>query len=228
MLLIDAWNLLHAAATRDEPLADLDLPSLVAVLARTRWAGTKTTLVCDGPRPGAGHAAPSAAMIAETRIIYTGATREADDQIEQILESCSFARRITVVSSDKRLRRAARKAGADWLSAQAFCEQLEKDLARTKREPLPAFVHEIPLGPHAVDYWMREFALPDDWGPRVDPQPIRPPPPPRQPDRTEPPPAEPPSSRPARPLDPQTRRLLREHDIDESDLDMDQYLPDDS
>lgn len=225
MLLIDAWNLLHATATRAEPLADLDVRSLVAVLARTRWAGTKTMLVCDGPRPGSGHAAPGAATIAEARIIYTGATREADDQIEQILESCSFARRITVVSSDKRLRRAAKRAGAHWLSAQAFCKQIEADLARAKREPVPAFAREIPLGPYAVDHWMREFALPDDWGPRVDPSPIQPPSadPPAEPA----PPTEPPPSRPTPSIDPETRRLLDEYAIEEADLDMDQYLPDD-
>ncbi len=225
MLLIDAWNLLHAAATRPEPLADIDdLPSLVALLARTRWAGTKTTLVCDGPRPGSGHGAPSATMIAETRILYTGSTLEADDRIEQILASSSFARRITVVSSDKRLRRAAQRARAQWMSSQTFCKQIERDLARSQHEPLPAFVHEIPLGPAAVEHWMRQFGLPDDWGPTIAPAP---------PQETPTPPAPPapddePHTPPPEPLDPETRRLFDDYGIDEADLDMNTHLPDDT
>lgn len=221
MLLLDAFNILHATGELPPEHADIDVPGLVALLARSRYAGTPTTLVCDGPRPGVGHAGPSTTAIAHARILYTGAGREADDEIERLLESSSFASRMLVVSSDKRVQRAARRRRAHWTRSSTFLHQIALDLTRRTREPLPKWVHEIPLAPTEVERWMRQFGLPEGWGPRGE---AIPPPSPnpgqpveREEDRTpDPPPIL---------LDEATRRLIAEHEIDPGDLDMGRWMP---
>lgn len=228
MLLLDAFNIIHATGVLPPEHADIDVPGLVALLVRSRYARTPTTLVCDGPRPGVGHAGPSASAIAGTRILYTGAGREADDEIERLLEASSFASRMLVVSSDKRVQRAARRRGARWTRSSTFLHHVALDLARPARDPLPKWVHEIPLGPAEVEQWMRQFGLPEDWGPRAERRPPAPSPPSNPPARD--PPAsgarvepEPPAGPPIR-LDEATRRLIEEHAIDPDELDMGRWM----
>jgi len=229
MLVVDAFNVLHTTGVLPPDLAGLELADLVELIERSRYAGLAVTLVCDGVRPGAGHAGPGATRIGEARAIYVGGGREADAEIERLLATSSHARRMLVVSSDRRLRRAARRVGAKWIRSSTFLGQLVSDHGRRRREPIPKWVHEIPLGPEAVERWLAEFGLPSDWGPRVEP-------PPGEDARAEsmrsegPQRAErdaSPESTEARPpilLDEATRALIEEHGIDPDELDMRRWV----
>ncbi|MCC5787213.1 MAG: NYN domain-containing protein [Phycisphaerales bacterium] len=159
MLLIDAFNVLHATGVLPEHLAGLELPGLAALVEQSRYAGRPVTFVCDGVRPGAGHAGPSAARIGAASVLYAGGGREADAEIEKIIGSSSFAARLLVVSSDNRIRKAARRRGAAWMKSEAFLKQLAEDAERGRPEPLPSFVHEIPLSPAEVGHWLEVFGM---------------------------------------------------------------------
>ncbi len=230
MLLIDAYNLLHVTDVLPTEHADIDVPGLVSLLQATRYAGTPTTIVCDGVRPGVGHGGPSATVIGDAKVLYAGGGREADDEIERLLEVTSHASRLLVVSSDKRIQRAAKRRKAGWTRSETFLEEIARDLDRKRAEPLPKWVHEIPLGAEQVSAWMAEFGLPEDWGPRVTEaeaaveeaaehtkldhgKPSKG----RSKEANKPP-------TPVFELDDRTRRLIEEHAIDPDHLDMSQWL----
>lgn len=160
MLVVDTFNVLHVTGVLPPELAGLEVPDLVRLVAASRYAGQQATFVCDGARPGMGHGGPSAYAMGTARVLYPGVGRDADSEIEKLLELASFASRITVVSSDQRLRRAARRRGAVSLSSEKFLERLAEDHGRGgESDALPAFVHEIPLDRYSVAHWMAEFGL---------------------------------------------------------------------
>ena len=234
MLLIDAYNVLHETGVLPQEFADIDIPGLVGLLQLTRYAGTPTTIVCDGVRPGAGHGGPSATVIGDAKVLYAGGGREADDEIERLLEVTSHASRLLVVSSDKRIQRAAKRRRAGWTRSATFLAEIARDLDRKTVEPLPKWVHEIPLGGEGVAAWMREFGLPEDWGPRTEPGVQEPgsqlddaaETPCARPDQRVSPPTRAQEDTPVPPfvLDDQTRRLIEEHAIDPDMLDMNKWL----
>jgi len=172
MLLIDAYNVLHQSGHAGSDYADIELPELVALLDSSRYAGRAALLVCDGVRPGIGHTAPSVTRIGQARVLYTGAGRDADSEIEAIIAQSAAPRRLLVVSSDKRLRRAARRRRAPSLTSESFMVHLRDDADRSRTEPLPKWVHEIPLDANAVAAWIRRFGLDTpDTDPRAADQP---------------------------------------------------------
>lgn len=161
MLLVDAFNLIHAS--RDlTGVADL-----LSRLASGRHAGRDITLVCDGsvePRDAHEQAVVTRCLSGSRsrRVLYAGPHREADDLIEDLLREARDAARITLVSSDRRLRQAAARAGAGCIESRDFLRDLEEDgVRRAARAERPDPV----LDRASVAWWMAEFGL----APRRDP-----------------------------------------------------------
>ena len=132
MLVIDTYNVLHAIEGLGEEAAELDVCSLGRLIASSRYRGTACMLVCDG-NAGASGAVEGAEGV---RVRYVGAGRDADSEIERVLSSNSSPRRILVVSSDHRLRRAAEKRRSKWLDSRSFLERILAD-AETVRKGGP-------------------------------------------------------------------------------------------
>jgi len=130
MILLDTYNVLHAIEGLGPAAADLDVASLGRLIASSRYAGTPCTLVCDGNRGQSGpiKGAPG------VRTIYAGAGKDADSLIEHLIEASSSARRMLVVSSDRRIQRAAEKARAKWIASPAFLSQILHDAASAPGE----------------------------------------------------------------------------------------------
>lgn len=176
MLLIDAYNVLHVQGVLPPYLAGLEVDGLARLIGVSRYARQRVVLVCDGAaprsRPFTGHGGgggsrtlAACAGAAEgsgsdgIRIVHAGGGRDADTLIEEMLRSDSAARRWTVVSSDRRVQRAAISAGGRVLEAPAFLRQLVHDDARPAPTPHPRQVHKIPLDRLDVALWIREFGV---------------------------------------------------------------------
>ena len=73
-------------------------------------------------------------------------------------------RRVTVVSTDQRLRKAAKRAAASSLTSEAFLAQIATDMEAPKaRASSPAAGKpEVPLDPFALRRWLDEFGLGSD------------------------------------------------------------------
>jgi predicted RNA-binding protein with PIN domain len=134
------------------PLAGIDGGGLADLIAGSRFAGETTWLVCDGT------GGPEAARL-RGRIVthYAGRGSEADDRIGRMIDASSSPRRLTVVSSDHRVRRMAQRRRCAWLSAESFLSQLVDDSnARSTRR---AMRPPVPLDRRQVDRWVRSFGL---------------------------------------------------------------------
>ncbi len=166
MLLIDAYNVVRAQWVLPESRRGLDVAALIHLIGRSRYAKRRLRVVVDG-RPGpdwlrhgvfdtlAGHAWT---RLGRAEVVFSGREREADDVIEDILARTKGIS-ITVVSSDRRLIRAAGRAGADQIGNGSFLRQLNEDLDRAHAERIPAFAAEVPLDRYSVAHWMKEFGF---------------------------------------------------------------------
>ena len=181
MLLVDAYNVVRAQWVLPASRRGLDVRGLIGLIGRSRFAGRRLRVVVDGrPSPDwlrhgvydtlAGHAW---SRLGRAEIVFSGRDAEADDVIEEILDRTRGVA-ITVVSSDRRLVRAAGRAGADQIGNGSFLRLLNEDLDRADAERLPAFAAEVPLDPESVAHWMREFGF--EPPPPQRPAPAGPPP----------------------------------------------------
>lgn len=159
--IIDAYNVLHAWRTGPATgSARTELPALARLIAASSYAKQRVTLVCDGASP-TGHAGrtrpdPESNALA----LYAGPGKDADSLIERLVLADTAPKRLTVVSSDRRLQRAARKRGGNALPAPAFLARIVRDAAKPPDTPdRPAFAQRTPLDNASTAYWLDVFGI---------------------------------------------------------------------
>ncbi len=161
MLIVDTYNVLHTTGVLPPRLAAPGVPGLVRLLASSRYAHRRITLVCDG-----GSDRQSGYRMGNIHILYAGPAREADDVIEHLIRRYARGNVLEVVSSDRRLQRAARRHRAGSISSESFLEHLVHD----ERLPPPrrgnVLRKQVPLDAYSVAQWLREFGY--------EPSPTRP------------------------------------------------------
>jgi predicted RNA-binding protein with PIN domain len=87
------------------------------------------------------------------RVRFAPRGSEADDLLEELIRKHSSPRALTVVSSDHRLHRAARRRGATPVDSDKWVADIQ--LNRTDDQPEPDR-HEK-LGPEELRNWLEEF-----------------------------------------------------------------------
>ncbi len=135
-LIIDTYNVLHSGLPEapDEPGADI--LHLAERIATSRFrAETQVMLVCDGVPP-AGVSFPASHR--NCRILFAGAGREADALIEDLIRENSAPARLLVVSSDRRILKAAKKRRARTLTSPEFLFQLAAPAGPERATPADA------------------------------------------------------------------------------------------
>jgi len=171
MLLVDAYNVLHTTGVLPPDLAGPEVEDLAQLIGRSRYGRHQAWLVCDGAgseRIGARafQGRPSVLRLGHVRIVFAGAGKEADDEIERVLAGSSAARRMIVVSSDRRIRAAARRVRAVSLDSRTFLGHMVAD-NEVGKSVQPGRSSE-PLDPGSVAAWMEEFgyAMPSHTAPK--------------------------------------------------------------
>jgi len=132
---------------------DADRAELTKLLARLASQGHKVHVVYDGSAPAD---APSAT--AGVKVSYSG-KRSADELMEQLIAADTAPRRLTVVSTDHRIRRAARRRRCRILTSEEFAVALSrasKAKAPRRDEPLEKQVGPLP---GSTQEWLREFGF---------------------------------------------------------------------
>ena len=158
MVIIDAYNVLHRTGVLPPSLAGPDLKELCGLIARSRYAARSPLLVCDGgPAGDPDPASDRSFRVAHqgVEVLYAGKGIEADDAIERLVLAHSAPKRLTVVSSDRRVQRVGKRRRARVLDSDAFLAHLAADAGKrpAKLPPYP----KTPLEHDEVDGWMREF-----------------------------------------------------------------------
>jgi len=162
-LLIDGYNLLHAAGIFGRGPARSRLEA--SRLALLNWVAEhvppgsvgRTTVVFDAT--GAPPGLPRVAEYRGMTVRFADRTSDADSLIEELIEAEPDPRRLTVVSSDHRLHRAARRRRATAVDSDVWYEQT----ARPKPKPAAQPGEErppVPLLAEDVEYWIGQFGGP--------------------------------------------------------------------
>ncbi len=167
MLLVDAYNVIGARWCLPRDQRALDVPGLIAWIQRSpRYGRRRARIVCDG-RPGPGWDRANLletsggliwTRIGHTEVVFSGPGREADDVIEDTLARAKGIA-ILMVSSDRRLIRAAREAKAEQIGNGAFLKALAADTRDQDHPERPAFATDVPLSGASIAHWMREFGF---------------------------------------------------------------------
>lgn len=162
-IIIDGYNLLHAANIVAEGPGKYTLEKsrrsvLRAVAALlTAKERTTTTVVFDGKDapPGLKKVAEFAGMT----VLFSEPGTEADDVIEDLIKSNTVPRRLTVVSGDHRLHRAARRRQATAIDSDVWYQKRLAERRRNRAEqskPNPE-QNDKKLSQEEVADWMDKF-----------------------------------------------------------------------
>ena len=137
--LIDGYNLMHAAGAIDgreirrelfERKRRRFLNELADALGPERCQ--QTTVVLDASTAPADF--PLETVYQGLNLIFALGDESADARIETLIAAHSSPKSLTVVSSDRRIRRAAQRRRARTLAADEFLDLLENFQTRTRHE----------------------------------------------------------------------------------------------
>ena len=167
--LIDGYNLMHAAGAIDgrESRRELFqrkrrrfLCDLADALGPERCR--QTTVVLDASTPPGDF--PIKTVYQGLNLIFALGDENADARIEALIAAHSAPKSLTVVSSDRRIRRAAQRRRARSLSADEFLDLLER-FQTAKRHEMPSrnpatprsLDRDSPLSAEEAALWLAEF-----------------------------------------------------------------------
>ena len=165
MIIIDCYNLLHT--TMPPSLAGLDERMLCRLLARAGYDRGRAMIICDGVvKPHA----PESSDFDGIELVYSGPRRSADDLIVELVNADSAPRRLTVVTNDRQIQRAARRRRAKVRSCEALIQDLAAAAGGRSDAPTPSpspKPDHVRLTDQQVQQWLDEFGLdgstPPDW-----------------------------------------------------------------
>jgi hypothetical protein len=168
--LIDGYNVMYAAGLLGHRLGRDGLrkvrrrflndvaDSLESVAAHL------TTIVFDARN--APESVPETTTHKGLNVIFSVHEEDADSRIEQLIARHSSPKQLTVVSSDHRIREAARRRKAQPLTAEAFLEDLDRRKRQRRRVVEPSEPPNLSKIPEAIQddraYWLTQFAHLDD------------------------------------------------------------------
>jgi predicted RNA-binding protein with PIN domain len=172
--LIDGYNLMHASgAAGDSKVGPAAfrrrrrrfLNELAAGLGVER--ARETTVVFDANSPPPDFALETSFM--GLNLIFALGDENADARIEQLIAAHSSPKSLTVVSSDHRIRQAARRRKARALTADQFLDQLERGRTKRSERSEDATSHQPetadrdwPVSTEEAAYWLEQFGEVDN------------------------------------------------------------------
>jgi predicted RNA-binding protein with PIN domain len=155
-VIIDGHNLLHSIRKEESnvgPISDVQLCHIIGRYLKLIYEKGEIVFDGTGPRDKSGFD-----NISNLEVSFAGLNSDADTVIEDKIKANTAPRRLTIVSSDRRLRDAARKRKATVVKSQVFWDNLCKQLARKKTKPEPVGKrHGLSEG--ETDLWLKIFGL---------------------------------------------------------------------
>jgi predicted RNA-binding protein with PIN domain len=161
-ILIDGYNVLFALALIPKEVQPGDLQrarlTLLDMLHRALGeAGRGVTVVFDAA--GAPPGAPGDFVRHGIEVRFAERKEEADEALERLIRAASAPQKLTVISSDLRLRQAAQRRGARSVRAEDILEWLDEMRAnRRQSKPATPAPEDKPAREPNVDHWLRAFS----------------------------------------------------------------------
>ncbi len=157
-LLLDTYNILHTTGVLPPEFAGPGIDDLAGLVAASRYARETVQMICDGtgqPRRPVGEDA-------DIRVRFAGPGADADTLIIEMIDAAADPKRVTVVSSDGAIQRAARRRRCAALTSEEFLDHLARDndsANRTATPTGPAPKPPAPLSSDQVERWIDIFDL---------------------------------------------------------------------
>jgi len=154
--IIDGYNLLHSVQKHPDtvgPISDVQLCHMIGKYLRI--VADAAEIVFDGLGPPEKTPFEN---VYNTDIIFSGTRNDADTIIENKIAANSAPKRLTVVSSDNRIRMAAKARKAVSLKSEIFWLDLLRkiDDKKTVKEP---YQKRQGLSESETDHWLKIFEL---------------------------------------------------------------------
>ena len=156
MFIIDGHNLLHTVLKAEgdsEVVSDIMLCRIVGKYLRQ--TGRRGEIIFDGTGP------PDKDVfdrMGGVEVLFAGRGTDADTVIEDKIKANTAPKRLTIVSSDRRLRKAARTRKAAAVKSEDFWNNVQKHLSRKRHAREPAEKRRG-LSESETDLWLEFFGL---------------------------------------------------------------------
>lgn len=163
MILIDGYNLMHVAGLMRARFGPGGLEkarrSLIGVLAGSLGTESDIATIVFDARTGLAESQSvhESRATRDIRVEFATGSGGADERIEQLIQLHSAPKRLTVVSSDARIRTAAQRRGARAVDSETYWRQTVERRLRSNRQL--ASNSEKPAGRLSRDNesWLKEF-----------------------------------------------------------------------
>jgi predicted RNA-binding protein with PIN domain len=157
MTIIDGNNLLWAIQEKFEEREIATEVELCRVLGRFFAATAEEgQIVFDGAGPADKSEFNS---VDNVEVYFAGFHKDSDSVIEEKIKVNTAPRRLTVVSSDRRLRKAAALRKATAVKAEDFWAEVQKELSRRKPRQKEPMEKKEGLTESETERWMDLFGL---------------------------------------------------------------------
>lgn len=165
-LIIDGYNLLHGSGIlgrgRGPGSLERSRAALLNFLAESLSDEVLSRTVVVFDARDAPRGLPRTVQHRGLTVRFAEGSGEADELIEELIKANSSPRRLTVVSSDHRLHRAARRRNATPVDSDQWYHQIvQQRITRARSSATPP----KPAGPISdveVRFWLRQFGLEDE------------------------------------------------------------------
>jgi predicted RNA-binding protein with PIN domain len=166
-LIIDGYNLLHASGIlgsgRGQGHLERARTALLNCLAESLPENeiSQTAVVFDAREPPWNVARQ--VKHAGITVHFASRYEDADSQIEELIRAHTSPKKLTVVSSDHRLHRAAKRRKATPVDSDVwFLELMRSRAARNQPDPEKVVKPEGPFSNIEVEYWLKHFGMEHD------------------------------------------------------------------
>ena len=154
--LSDGYNLLWALEGTNSDLTPASDVQLCKVLSKYLNSINDTgEIVFDGIGPPDKDVFEN---LSKLEVIFSGTKNDADTIIERKIEASTAPKRLTVVSSDNRLRKAGRTRKTVTIKSALFWSQVRRQLRRPRGTAEPA-EKQVGLSQSETEQWMDFFGL---------------------------------------------------------------------
>lgn len=188
-LIVDAYNVLHTTGILPPDLAGVEVDGLARLILGSRYYRRRSLLVCDGTPAASrkavggeahmlglvvrvpGETEPGDLEHATPRIAvhYAGPGRDADTVIHGLIRASSSPARLTIVSTDREIRRHAMRRRARTIVSESFLKHLSEDFREYQRGTgTAALAYEIPLDTGSIEWWLYFFRMDEPERLRLD------------------------------------------------------------
>ncbi len=157
MVIVDGYNLLWSlqdSSQADESISDLGMCQVLGRYLRT--VNDTGVVIFDGIGPPEKTGFDN---IANLEVVFSGLSSDADTVIEHKIKADTAPKRLVVVSSDRRLRDAARARKAKTVKSDEFWLDVVKYLGRKKKNKVEPMEKFSGLTESETKQWLKLFDL---------------------------------------------------------------------